>query len=481
MDYVPQNYGIYDTPYSEFKESDCRVCHGTTTAWRHHGTEYAVRGQCTTTCHDPAYNPYTDLGRDCKECHVDGTWVNVKGGLLGFPHHRSSLAATGTCTACHDPTLVSDLNAVEPPQFAPTDITPNPVSCENCHWPTGLNPYDPPPLADWNLWTSFPRPTTWPDSLPHPAPIEANGPVMSGVLNASKAYRPVYGTEHMEEGTVFTACEWCHGTSPGGGYQTDPTNPYAIRACENCHDIYTLHNGIGQEHTTQGIGGLGLGGYTVDGVLNRIVTQDQKCVACHGNVVSRPIPIRPGVAPTIGSLQPPLGSPGIEFEIYADNGSSFGYQGDDDVVQMFDGTAWVNVPVVSWTSNKIVAQVPGWIFTSNAMAGVRVVKMYWAEVLGDSIGNDDSVCDPGEACIQSPQQSVAPGGGFYVRKHPVLTTLSPDSGTWGTVVDINGQTGSFFSFREGYTTPFVTPGGLNVPSYGYSTYVELAASTTDTG
>ncbi|MFH1704246.1 MAG: hypothetical protein ABIB41_12635 [Nitrospirota bacterium] len=50
MDYVPQNVGIYDTYYENFKESDCRACHGASTAERHHGTDYALSGNCQF-CH----------------------------------------------------------------------------------------------------------------------------------------------------------------------------------------------------------------------------------------------------------------------------------------------------------------------------------------------------------------------------------------------------------------------------------------------
>jgi hypothetical protein len=474
MDYVPQNHGIYDTNYSEFKESDCRACHGATTAWRHHATEYAVRGQCSATCHDPAHNPTTDPVRDCKVCHVDSTWVQVDAGYgvgnLGLPHHRSRSALIGTCTACHDSTLVSDLNAVEPPQFAPTDVTPKPVSCENCHWPTGNNPDEPPPLADWNLWTVFPKPTTWPDSLSHPAPIAANGPVQSGDLNVSKAYRPVSGTEHMD---VFIHCEWCHGTSPGGGYQMDPTNPYAIRACENCHDIYTLHYGIGQEHTTQGIGGLGLGGYTIDGVLNRIVTQDQKCVACHGDVMAKPMPSDPGITPVISTVEPPMGSAGITVSLVAGI-PNFGEQGEDDIVAMQQGTSdWIPVPIVSWNPDRIEFELPGAVFAAG-IAKVRVAKRYWAETLLDGIGNDNGICDPGEICTQGTRASALKI--FYVRQHPILNSLTPGSGTWDTVVTINAVNDSFFTQREQFYKVDGSSCSGTPDCFGYSTYVELVES-----
>jgi hypothetical protein len=484
MDYVPQNLGIYDTYYCNFKESDCRACHGTTTAWRHHANQYAVSGQCASTCH--SIGTYTSPERDCKVCHVDGGPMEGLGvpaiGPLGFPHHRTGLAGAGICTACHSSTLVSDANSIEPPQFDPTTITPTPVSCENCHWPTGLVAEGTPPLQDWNLWTSFPRPTTWPDSLAHPAPIEANGPVMTGSVLAGdppptsgKPYRPLTGTHHEADGLVSPNCVLCHGTAPGGGYQLDPTYPYAIRACENCHDIFTLHNGI-TEHTTDGIGGTGLGGYTVNGSLNQIVVQDQKCVACHSDVIGAPMPQAP-VSPTpIGYLDPPMASAGVEVTIYAGGAPGFGDQGPYDRVVMQQGVSGlIPVAVSSWGNDKIVFEVPGAVFAPG-FVNVGVQKHYLSEILGDNIGNEDSICDPGEACQDNTQTSVAPGGGFYLRQHPILNFLSPDSGTWNTVVTINGVTGSFFSTRENIYDQTLTSCDTGDTCYGFSTYVELVAS-----
>lgn len=493
MRYAPQNLGIYDTYYCNFKESDCRACHGTTTAWRHHATQYAVSGQCATTCHIEAHNPYTNPERDCKVCHIDGTWVPIDIGYgvgnLGNPHHKSGAAAAWQCTSCHSSRLISDPNEVYVPQFDPTTITPTPFSCENCHWPSGNAAHQAPPLADWNLWTSYPRPTTWPDGLPHPAPIEANGAVTTGSViagdlpapDANKPYRPDSGTHHEIDGAVVTGnCNLCHATSPGSDYIIDPANPLLIRGCENCHDIYTLHGelpGIGAtlngEHTTNGIGGLGLGGYNVGGTLDRIVTQNQKCVACHGDVVARPMPVDPGVVPDIDHLGPPMGSAGIAVTIYA-GANQFGTRLNDDIVVMQQGSsANIEVPVISWNPDKIEFVVPGGKFAPGN-ANVRVVKRYLVETLADSIGNEDGICDPGEACHL--QQRASSTALFYVRQHPILTTLSPDSGTWGTTVTINAIPGSFYNAREEVFNVSSPGYPASWTGYGYSTYVELVAS-----
>lgn len=485
MDYVPQNVGIYDTYYCDFKESDCRACHGTTTAWRHHANQYAVSGQCASTCH--SIGTYTAPERDCKVCHIDGGPLEGLGvpaiSPLGFPHHRTGLAGAGVCTACHSSTVVSDANAVEPPQFDPTTITPTPVSCENCHWPSGIAAHGQPPLADWNLWASFPRPTTWPDSLAHPAPIEANGPVMTGSVvagdpppTAGKPYRPLSGTHHEADGAVAPNCGLCHGTSPGGGYQLDPTYPYAIRACENCHDIYTLHDGI-VEHTTDGIGGLGMGGYTVNGSLNQVILQDQKCVACHGDTVTGPMPVDPGTAPVIGYLDPPMASAGVEVTIYDDTtvAGDFGNQGVNDRVVMQQGiSALITVPVSSWNPDKIVFEVPGATFAAG-FVNVAVQKHYMAENNPAPGGNDDSICDPGETCTEITRTGAAPTP-FYLRQHPILNFLSPDSGTWGTTVTINAVSNSYYATRENVYDKNLTSCDATETCWGYSTYVKLVAS-----
>ena len=183
MDYVPQNVGIYDTYYQNFKESDCRWCHGASTADRHHDTWYALTGDCCH-CHqipngggEHECQPVPPE-RDCKVCHLDGGPL----GNLGFPHHKSDLADAGTCIACHDPNLLSETNTREPDGYVPTNITPTPYSCENCHWPSGSTPHTAPDMADYNAWTGFPLPSHWPDGLANPAPIEANGPMFSGSL-----------------------------------------------------------------------------------------------------------------------------------------------------------------------------------------------------------------------------------------------------------------------------------------------------------
>ncbi|NWF52907.1 MAG: hypothetical protein HXY47_07505, partial [Nitrospirae bacterium] len=155
MDYVPQNIGVYDTYYDNFFESDCRVCHGSSTAERHHATNYAIIDNCQF-CH---FNS-SHVERDCKACHIDEGLV----GDFGQPHHKSQMAISGMCNQCH--LHVVEYNSIEPPLFAPTSTTPTPFSCENCHWPSGNTPHQPATydgnilnfLEDWKSWIGNPLP-----------------------------------------------------------------------------------------------------------------------------------------------------------------------------------------------------------------------------------------------------------------------------------------------------------------------------------
>jgi hypothetical protein len=441
MDYVPQNIGIYDTYYENFHESDCRACHGASTEERHHVTYYALQGNCTF-CHLDEVQPE----RDCKVCHIDGGPV----GDLGSPHHRSDFAGVGKCNQCH--TNVIEANSVDPPGFAPTSITPTPYSCENCHWPSGSVPHEAAThdgntlefLADWLNWTGYPVLTTWPDGLAHPQPIEANGPANSGILGRVP-YSPADGTHHMIGGNASNRCYYCHASSPGTTPDWNPANPYLIRFCENCHDVYTLHSI--QEHVTDN------NIYRVGGTDNRLVTADMKCVACHSNYsILDPLPTAPSDTPAISHLEPNFGPPGIIVNILPASGicfkedpvnglCSFGQKMSGDRVMMgqkdfFGVWYWVNAPIYSWSEHQIQITVP------------------------------DRTFDIGKTFVQVHKEQVGTSAFqvFVVLHNPVISLLSPSYSNWGQEVLVSG---------EGFS---VKKESIYENGYGYSTYIELHSS-----
>ncbi|MFH1703438.1 MAG: hypothetical protein ABIB41_08440 [Nitrospirota bacterium] len=478
MDYVWQNYGIYDTYYCNFKEPDCRACHGTSTAIRHHGTAKAMNGQCLF-CHSiiPGVVPPE---RDCKVCHIDAGPL----GDYGAPHHKTSLADSNQCTACHDPNLLCETNsaACYVPEYEicnnePEGCTaPSPYSCENCHWPSGNIPHQTPAgtlagnaatfLGQWTLFSSFPKPTVEPNGTPNPAPIEANGPMFSGALwpggmnsqrpipwaMAAKPYQPFDGTHHETGGKVYSKCYNCHGTNPDTDPSWDPTNVYLIRMCENCHDVYTIH-GIA-EHTT-----AAYGLYQSNEAI-RAITADEKCVACHSDSQGQ-LPPLPLAMPVIWYAEPNQISPGGIVSLYHTAVTTFGAQQEGDKVQVGqdpDGVGplpitYVDVPLYSWTEDRIQFVVPGWVFQPVPVASsIRIAKQVGVTPTGDPITANSNVVSLG------------------IRKHPEITSLSPNSGGWANAwVSITGV--GFYSFRE--AMGIANPAGK---IYGYSTYVEFTAS-----
>jgi hypothetical protein len=446
MDYVPQNIGIYDTYYENFKASDCRVCHGASTAELHHGTYYALRDKCLF-CHVDGIK--LEPERDCKVCHVDGGPI----GNFGNPHHRSDIADSGQCNQCH--LYVIKTYSVIPPSYTPTSSTPTPYSCENCHWPSGKKPHQASTYqggtsgkaefqTDWNNWNGFPKPTYWPDGIPHPKPIEANGPVFSGYLD-EKPYIPVEGTHHEIGGNVFSKCYYCHASGPGHVPDWDSNNPYLIRYCENCHSVGTLHSI--QEHISDN------NIYRIGGAGNQIVTDNQKCTGCHDGFVLSDLPSLPADIPLIDRLEPDFGPPGIIVNIIPTSGQcwnedpvhgqcSFGQKMYGDAVKMAQKDPatgeWnkIDVPIHSWSEHLIQIEVPSWMFQPGKTR-IRIHK----EGLGTS-----------------------PFKKFIVRKHPVIYSLSPSVGDLDQVLDIGG---------EGFS---VKKEKIYQNGYGYSTYVELTAS-----
>ncbi len=404
MDYVPQNIGIYDTYYQSFLADDCRGCHGARLDGenRHQFTASAFEAcpdgcpisgdDCFLACHEAPSSTSPPL--DCKECHIDSGPI----GDLGNPHHRSDLADSGQCTACHQPDLLIESRSILPPSYYPTATTntPTPFSCENCHWPSGSAPHAPP--DDW------------------PYPIEANGPVSSGVLNGLKAYRPTSGTHHEIDGLVYGKCDFCHANAPGH-INFDPESPILIRYCENCHDVKTLH-GIQEHMIDNNI-------YTVGGNVGMTVTASQKCEACHGSVPVGVPPSRVIKPPVIKNIDPMFGDVGIQCTISGENfgtitGSILLTPRIGDTDQTY-GISSGSSDLVSWDGNTgtIEFTVPSTLSPGNYNIRVKTA---------DGISNMRVFTVTGSPdCIPCPT-SV-----------PSITSIEPPLGAENPLVTIHGK------------------------------------------
>jgi hypothetical protein len=377
MDYVPQYIGIYDTYYGSFVANDCRVCHGNRNAGarRHQYTASAFAdcpdgcplssSTCLTACHTDPDNPQ-NITYDCLVCHIENSTElmvcsqsnyifcdtyedcppgeTCELGDFGYPHHRSDLASSGQCTACHEPDLLVETRSVRTPYYYPKPYTPvpSPFTCENCHWPSGNVAHTPPP--DW------------------PKPIEANGPVFIPELNPSKPYRPLSGTHHEINGYAYPICTLCHGNVH---LDFDPENPLLIRYCENCHSIDSLH-GI-QEHVTAGHG----------------LTAEEKCIACHGEM---PDTLTPSGAesPVITDINPKFGTEGATLAIYGKNFGSSGSVLLTARIGETDQTYSIPPGTCTWADIAIACPIPSGlparnynvrIETENGMSNMRVYTL----------------------------------------------------------------------------------------------------------
>jgi hypothetical protein len=352
MNYVPQDIGIYDTYYSNLAADDCRACHGdrNAVAKRHQYSASAFADcpdgrlipypNCLSACHTDTGNPQ-NITYDCLVCHIENnTELKVCSesyyifcdtnedcpsgetcvpGDFGYPHHKSDLADSGQCTACHEPDLLVETQSVKTPYYYPKPYTsvPSPFTCENCHWPSGNTPHTPPP--EW------------------PKPIEANGPIIIGVRHPSKPYTPDNGTHHEIDGLVLPKCYNCHSNGPY--LDLDPDNPLLIRYCENCHSIDSLH-GI-QEHVTAGHG----------------LTANEKCIACHGDMPDTPPPSGTE-SPAITDISPKYGPEGTTLAIYGKNFDSS--PGSVLLNARIGDDQTYSIPPVtcSWTDNAITCPIP---------------------------------------------------------------------------------------------------------------------------
>jgi len=197
MNGVPQTIGIPDKPYSQFTVAECRGCHmaagDITTANLHHATATATLGNCLA-CHKDTYPAGAPDGvinekdivafdRTCTSCHTT-SW-----------HHQSTRALGGECNFCHQSDIVAEqgtgLVAPHAPTYPPSDITPKPADCANCH--IEFNPlYNP--------------------------------------LDTATGQSPNRISHH----SVSSTCSFCHDSDP-------PQLAAPIRACESCHTITSLH------------------------------------------------------------------------------------------------------------------------------------------------------------------------------------------------------------------------------------------------
>lgn len=359
---VPQLVGIPDKPYNQFSIAECRGCHlaagELTTANLHHNSPKALSGNCVA-CHpvDPAtnaiqtgaYDPVTGQGfdRTCTTCH-SSSW-----------HHTNERALGGKCTFCHDSAVIADAGtgwvAPDAPTYAITDVTPRTIDCNNCH-------------IEFN--------STW---------------------DGTDAMYSPNGTSH--HATVFPQCGFCHDSNP-------PQFAAAIRACEGCHTITTLHTIKGH---TEGSAPL---------------QNSERCLGCHGAYMksTEGINFQPA-APAISSVSKAVVIPYEYITVYGENFGTLTGAITAKLQQYGEGGlgASYDAPVVNVAGDQMQIMIP---------------KV-------NTFGNYDLV-------IANRGGKTGTGTVISVTQKPIITSLSSSVGKPGDKLVISG---SYFNSNG---TPIVT-------------------------
>lgn len=307
---VNQMQGIPDGVFNNLEENVCRSCHNqnppaglpvnpTYLPDRHHlNVNTTIPANSDVPNPDPDGDGVINTVYECLSCHSlvwdDVTWSyvldpNFRDCMIchqqnneATVHHLTQLAADQDCQACHGSLINNPLDGHYVPTYSPSLVTPwpsgkpngddtivnaagtSPGNCNYCHnTADGL-----PGTPTGNLET------TW--------IIDPNG---------ANVVIPVYQNVETHHSTGLavadsTRCSWCHDTGAGAGY--------AIRQCEACHGVTSLHNivwdGDGDGNVMPGAEPAG---YSHTGA-------QADCWGCHGN--NGTILAAPGGGPAVPAL-----------------------------------------------------------------------------------------------------------------------------------------------------------------------------------
>ncbi|MBT1073046.1 IPT/TIG domain-containing protein [Pelotalea chapellei] len=338
---VPQTFGLYDAKFTSFTKTECLGCHVSDEVLvvRHHNlinTKNKACLDCHTLISDPTGGFTFDDFRTCNKCHSTS------------PHHTTAAAIARNCQLCHGSTIDNPLDGHTIPTYAVTSVTPKingrPVvdpttgaivtvqGCVACHQPNAT----------------------------------AIDPKTNTVRAISSNADTHHGTNigHPETGGVGL-CTWCHNFDQPG---------LAIRQCESCHGIKSLHNiqpKVGTVIPGAETAGLGHIGANWD------------CQGCHwswfGNADQNPAK---ATVPSIG---------GQSSHVVAANkaatltltGSAFTNVGGDSVtynptVTISNSTTSITLTPTSFTDSEIQVIIPALLegnYDLNVVKGSGIVEV----------------------------------------------------------------------------------------------------------
>lgn len=301
---VNQVLGLFDATV-DFTQPDidrefCQQCHVGSQVERHHALVTPTFG--CFECHNLSNGSFDEF-RECTACHQSS------------PHHTTVEAQERHCSACHGSFVADYDDGHYIPDYAATSVTP---------LPGGMD-LDPDPNVE-----RF-----------------AGGCKACHMEDAAQGIASNAGTHH---GTGLNTCVWCHDFSQG--------SDLAIRRCEDCHDVATLHN-IQADSNNDGTitpgtetGGFGHIGANAD------------CYGCH---VKTFLPFQSSTdasptVPSVASLSTTVVAAGQSANLKI-TGDSFtnvsGGQVFEPTVEISQGDEVVILyPLPSFTAQEMVVPVP---------------------------------------------------------------------------------------------------------------------------
>ena len=450
---VVQQQGIPDGVFNNLSEPVCRSCHNqnppvglpidpTYLPDRHHlkvdttipantdrpNPDPDGDGVINTiyeclSCHSLIWDPITftyvleDNFRNCLNCHDQTNEATV--------HHLTQLADDQNCQACHGGLINNPLDGHYVPTYQPSLVTP---------WPSGK------PNGDDSIVSSA---GTSPGNCNYCHNTADGLPGAPGTnleptwLNTTI---PVYQNMETHHGTGLavtdsTRCTWCHDVNAGAGY--------AIRQCEACHGVTSLHN-ITADSNGDGnvMPGQETAGYSHTGAQS-------DCWGCHGNNGTI-LAMAPGAGAAIPGIHSvdysaiesgtdsTITLAGINFTNYVQNPWTGNYDIlVSSVIRLTDedGNATDYQPT-SITADSIEVVIPGTLSPGNYQ--ITAAK-------GPNSGNPMNLTVTPNVTIDSAECS---------RRTKVLTVTGSGFGEYlsasdsGTSVEVRGETGNIVSWSD---------------------------------
>jgi hypothetical protein len=347
-------------------------------------TAYACLN-CHSLVWDPAAFSYVLVQnfRNCMNCHIQTAEATV--------HHKTTWAANQDCKACHGGVINNPLDGHYVPTYQPSLVTP---------WPSGK------PNGDTSITSSagthpgncnFCHNTAAGTAGAPGTNMEATWIQMDGGagLPTVPFQVAVYQNSETHHSTGLQVvdparCSWCHNPAA-------PTGT-AIRQCEACHGVQSLHNIVWD---TNGDGikpGAEAAGYSHTGA-------NADCWGCHGNngvVMSAPYG-GPGV-PSLHAISAStieaggnsvLTLEGNNFSNYVQNPMTGAYDilvtANVRLTDMSTGTTFTYTPSAV-TESSLTVTIPA----SQASGNYQI-----AAVIGPSAGNPMSLAITPPAAISS--------------------------------------------------------------------------------